>query len=194
MSLRRRQLRPLQLPIHGTPLADGPHSFEVHATDRAGNTDPTPAGLSFAVASGGSLSAGAGAAGGGTGATIAPASTPTVQGAGSAGSVRVSRAGSFALKKHLVECPAGGPSCAVRISVAAFVAASAKKRKAKLGGSSYTIAPGKKGAVKARLTKKGQRLLRRSKRVKATTSITVTKGAKVATKKVKVTLKAPGRE
>jgi hypothetical protein len=31
------------------PLADGSHSFEVRATDPAGNTDPTPAQASFAV-------------------------------------------------------------------------------------------------------------------------------------------------
>ncbi len=32
-----------------TGLADGPHSFEVRATDQAGNTDPTPAGAAFNV-------------------------------------------------------------------------------------------------------------------------------------------------
>jgi len=31
------------------PLADGPHSFEVRATDQVGNTDPTPASRSFTV-------------------------------------------------------------------------------------------------------------------------------------------------
>jgi hemolysin type calcium-binding protein/Big-like domain-containing protein len=32
-----------------TPLTDGPHTFEVLATDPAGNTDPTPASWSFTV-------------------------------------------------------------------------------------------------------------------------------------------------
>ena len=32
-----------------TSLADGPHSFEVRATDQAGNVDPTPAARSFTV-------------------------------------------------------------------------------------------------------------------------------------------------
>jgi len=35
-----------------TGLADGPHSFEVTASDEAGNTDPTPAVTSFAVYTG----------------------------------------------------------------------------------------------------------------------------------------------
>jgi hypothetical protein len=33
-----------------SPLTDGPHTFEVRATDPAGNTDPTPASASFTVA------------------------------------------------------------------------------------------------------------------------------------------------
>ena len=36
-------------PRTATALADGPHSFQVRATDPAGNTDPTPAGRSFTV-------------------------------------------------------------------------------------------------------------------------------------------------
>ena len=32
-----------------TPLGEGPHTFEVRATDQAGNTDPTPASQSFTV-------------------------------------------------------------------------------------------------------------------------------------------------
>ena len=32
-----------------TPLADGPHTFEVRAVDQAGNADPTPAARSFTV-------------------------------------------------------------------------------------------------------------------------------------------------
>jgi hypothetical protein len=35
-----------------TALADGPHSFEVRATDQIGNTDPTPAGFTFNVYTG----------------------------------------------------------------------------------------------------------------------------------------------
>ena len=36
-------------PFKAATLADGPHTFEVRATDKAGNTDPTPALRSFTV-------------------------------------------------------------------------------------------------------------------------------------------------
>ena len=178
-------------PFTAPALANGPHTFEVRAIDPAGNADPSPASLAFAVAAGGSSGGGGGGVSGATGAAKAPTSVPTVGGASSAGAVRVSRTGSFTLNNHSVECPAGGSGCAVKTSVTGSVTASAKRKKAKLGGSSYALAPGKKSAVKVKLTKKGLRLLRRSKRVKASVTITVTEGAKVTTKKVRLTLRAP---
>jgi hypothetical protein len=36
-------------PFATTPLPDGPHTFEVKATDQARNTDPTPAQRSFSL-------------------------------------------------------------------------------------------------------------------------------------------------
>jgi hypothetical protein len=40
---------PCSSPFASAPLADGPHSFEVAATDQAGNTDTTPARRDFSV-------------------------------------------------------------------------------------------------------------------------------------------------
>ena len=40
---------PCDSPKAYTDLADGPHSFEVRATDEAGNTDPTPASRSWTI-------------------------------------------------------------------------------------------------------------------------------------------------
>jgi hypothetical protein len=40
---------PCSSPQSYTSLADGPHNFEVRASDEAGNTDPTPATAAFAV-------------------------------------------------------------------------------------------------------------------------------------------------
>ena len=134
------------------------------------------------------LGGGGGGGGGGPGGLAAAA---TIRGGKSAGTVKVSSSGSFRLKRQVVECPAGGARCKVKTSVTGRVSASAKKRTVKLGGSSYSIAAGKKGAVRVKLTKKGLRLLRRSKKAKGTITIRVTKGSTVTTKKVSVTLRAP---
>jgi Ca2+-binding RTX toxin-like protein len=132
-----------------------------------------------------------GGGGGGTGGPGGLAAAATIRGGKSAGTVKVSSSGSFRLKRQVVECPAGGARCKVRTSVTGRVSASAKKRTVKLGGSSYSIAAGKKGAVRVKLTKKGLRLLRRSRKAKGTITIRVTKGSTVTTKKVSVTLRAP---
>jgi hypothetical protein len=144
---------------------------------------------------------GAGSAtGGGGGPAAAPATGPgkvlqaTITGAGSAGTARITANGSITLSKHQIGCPAGGFRCTVRTSLSGAVNASARKKTVKLGGSAYALAAGKRGAVKLKLTKKGLRLLRRSKRVKGTVTITVTKGSAVTTKKVKLIVKAPKKK
>jgi RTX calcium-binding nonapeptide repeat (4 copies) len=135
--------------------------------------------------------------GGGPAAGVAPGKVleATIKGASAAGTVKVASNGSVTLSKHEVQCPAGSVPCFVKTSLSGAVKASTKKRKTvKLGGSVYAIAAGKQGAVKLKLTAKGMRLLRRSKRVRGTVTITVTKGTAVTTKKVKVTLKAPKKK
>ena len=189
---------PCGSPFTAPALADGLHVFDVQAIDPSGNPDPSPASLSFVVtSSSGSGTSAPGGGSGGSSAAIAPTPVPTlaptVQGASSGGIVRVKTTGSFTLGKHLVECPEGGSSCAVKVSVTGSVIASAKRKTARLGGSSYTLVAGKRGVVRVKLTKKGLRLLRRSQRVRATVAIRVTKGATVTVRKVKVTLRAPGK-
>ena len=48
-STQEADFRPCDSPTSYSSLADGPHSFEVRATDPAGNVDPTPASRSFTV-------------------------------------------------------------------------------------------------------------------------------------------------
>jgi hypothetical protein len=48
-SLDGASMQPCTSPFNATNLAQGPHTFSVQATDEAGNTDPTPASVSFTV-------------------------------------------------------------------------------------------------------------------------------------------------
>jgi len=61
----------------------------------------------------------------------------------------------------------------------------------KLGSSSFKVKSGKKGKITVKLTRKGLKALKRLKRLKVTVTVTVKRGNNTATKKVKVTLKAP---
>jgi hypothetical protein len=98
-----------------------------------------------------------------------------------------------------VDCTGSGPDCAVKVSVTGHVpagkaGAGAGRRKAKpvrLGRSSFKVKTGKRGKVRVKLTRKGLRLLKRQKRIKATVKITVTRSGLSAKKTVRVTLKAP---
>jgi WD40 repeat protein len=120
---------------------------------------------------------------------------PKIGGSGSAPATTVGTDGSFTLKKTNVDCAGAGPDCAVKTSVTGQIAGAAAKRKTvKLGSFSFTVKAGKKGAVKAKLSKKGRKLLKRLGRIKATVVITVTRGAGSAKKTVKVKLKAPKKK
>jgi hypothetical protein len=144
---------------------------------------------------GGDGSTGGGALTTGAGPSAGNVLKATIKGASAADTVKVASNGSVTLFKHEVQCPLGGVPCVVKTSLSGAVKTSGKKRKTlKLGGSAYAIAAGKQGAVKLKLTAKGLRLVRRSKRVRGTVTITVTKGTAVTTKKVKVTLKAPKKK
>jgi hypothetical protein len=48
-SLDGASMQPCTSPFNATNLAQGPHTFSVQATDEAGNTDPSPATVSFTV-------------------------------------------------------------------------------------------------------------------------------------------------
>ena len=137
---------------------------------------------SFITVGGGGGGAGGGGAGG-------IASAATIRGGRAGGTVKVSSKGTFTLRRQVVECPTGGASCKVGTSVTRRV----KKKRVKLGGSSYTLAAGKKGALRLKLTKQGLRTLKRAKRIKGSVSISVRKGSTVTRKTVSVTLRAPKR-
>ena len=115
-------------------------------------------------------------------------------GGSSAGTVKVSKKGSFTLKRK-VDCTGPGPNCKVANALSAKVATgSAKKKNLKLGGSKFTVKAGKKGAIKLKLTKKGLKLLKRKGKIKGKIKTTVKRGKSVQTKTVTVTLKAPKKK
>jgi len=102
--------------------------------------------------------------------------------------------GIFTLPKSKIDCTGPGPDCAVKTSASASIAgASARRRRVKLGGSSFKVKTGKTGRVRVKLTRKGLRLLKRRKRIKAKVAITVKRGSVSAKKTVTVTLRAPKR-
>jgi Ca2+-binding RTX toxin-like protein len=111
-----------------------------------------------------------------------------ISGKASAGSIRVGKTGSFTLKKHVITCPApkGASACKITNAVAATTG-----KKAKLGGRSYTLKAGTKGAANAKLTKKHLAQLKKRKSLKSVLTIKGVVGGKTTIKKVKVTLKAP---
>jgi hypothetical protein len=86
-----------------------------------------------------------------------------------------------------IGCPPPGVDC--RISVAA----TARRKSAKLGRSRYLVKVGTSDNARFRLTAKGRRLLRRLNRVKANVEIIVTRGSVVTKKTVTIRLKAPKR-
>jgi Ca2+-binding RTX toxin-like protein len=151
-----------------------------------------------------------GGSGGGTPSSSQPAArrgNATISGKSSAGSVRVSKDGSFRLAKHVVACSAGDGSCSVRTSVTARLSgpvarkarlstdkrASKARRTYALGGTRYTIKAGRRGTARAKLTTKGLRALRRLRSIGSTVEIRVARGKVTKKRKVSVLLKAPKR-
>lgn len=124
--------------------------------------------------------------------------TPTLPAGGSGGTVTVAKDGTATLKKT-VGCLGAGPDCAVTTEASAKIAAAsaAKKKKAKtvkLGKSTFKVKSDTTAKVKVKLTRKGLKLLKRLKRIKATLKITVKRGNKTGTKTIKVTFKAPKKK
>lgn len=121
---------------------------------------------------------------------------PSVAGPSSGGSATVSKKGLVVVSKQSVDCTGTGPDCTVRAVVTGLVpagkaSASAKRRAVRLGGSSFKVRAGKKGKVTVKLTRRGLKLVKRLKRVKATVRIVVRRGAITMRKTVRVTLRAP---
>ena len=195
---------PCSSPHTTASLGNGAHTFDVRATDVAGNVDPTPASRSFTVSTAQPQAPG----------TqpqptpiippfITPPSTatdpPDIGGAGSAGTLTVSSKGLLTLRRHAVDCTGSGPDCAARTSLtgslpAGKASSSGRRRTVKLGGSSFKVKTGQRSKVKVKLTRKGLKLLKRLKRIKAKVTITAKRGAISKKKNVKVTLKAPKKK
>jgi len=181
---------PCSSPGARATLANGPHTFQVRATDQTGNNDPSPAMRSF------------------TSRRARPPRRPAADQAQAAvrrrsilrpSQARSPRAppdprprGAFNVPRQSVDCTGRGPDCAVTTSVSGSVS-TARRRKVKLGGSSFKVTAGKKGKVRVKLTRKGLKLLKRKKKVKAKITITVKRGATTTKKTVTCTLKAPKR-
>ncbi|MGI8511186.1 MAG: hypothetical protein ACR2NH_00970 [Solirubrobacteraceae bacterium] len=80
-----------------------------------------------------------------------------------------------------MDCTGSGPDCTVKTLVTGSVpagkaSASAKRRRIKLGSSSFKVKAGKKGKVKLKLTKAGLKRLKRLRKIKAKGKITVKRG------------------
>jgi hypothetical protein len=114
-----------------------------------------------------------------------------ISGPGSAGATKVSLRGALTVPKQSVDCTGPGPDCTVKTSVTAAGRAGASAKRVKLGGSAFKVQSGKKGKVTVRLTRKGLKLLKRARKIKAKVTITVTRGGMNVKKTVTVSLRAP---
>ncbi len=131
---------------------------------------------------------GGGSGDGGGGETTAFTLANVLPGGGLAGTATVSRAGAFSSERSL-GCPAG-PACTVSTTVLAKLASTAATTTpTKIGGSRYTVAGGTQANVKSKLNKKGRKALQRRGKLRAKIKVTVTRGAAVLQKTLRVTLK-----
>jgi hypothetical protein len=144
-------------------------------------------------ATGGTGGTGGSGGGGGGGGTI-PA-TPEIDGPGSAGAARPSRSGLLRLPRQVVDCAGPGPDCAVVVTLTGPAPArkAAAARKLTLGRSSFKVAAGGRRAITVKLTRKGMKALKRAGRIKAKAAVRVTRGAQVASRTLRVSLKPPRR-
>jgi len=147
------------------PLANGPHSFEVVASDAALNRDATPARVEFTVDT-------ATRPGPGDGPSPNPQTAPVQQAKIIIGSlvlisgntVKMSRKGRVSIS---LTC-AGAAKCTGRLSITTARPVSKRNRKlVTLGAKKFTIAPNKKRRINVRFSKSKMRLAKRLKRFKA---------------------------
>jgi hypothetical protein len=97
-----------------------------------------------------------------------------------------------------IQCTGPGQNCPVKtvtstgskLSFGATSAKKSKKKTLKLGSYRYTVKAGKKGKIKAKLSKKAFRLLKRLHKVKTKVALTVRRGDGVVKRTLKVTFEA----
>jgi Ca2+-binding RTX toxin-like protein len=138
-------------------LGDGQHSFQVRATDIAGNADPTPATRSFTVKH--EVPPGGGGSGGGGGPPVTDSTAPKM--ALASKSAKVSKKGAVKLR---ISCPTseqGG--CAGSVSLG----------KIQSGSASFgRVGAGKDTTVTIRLSSKARKTLKKKKKLVVTAKIT----------------------
>lgn len=195
-----QSIAPCFSPFTSPPLSNGAHTFEVLATDAAGNLDASPALLSFTIdtalppSSSEPVPPDTGAAGSSATASAAPVRAATSFVLIAKRTIRVSRR---RLASVTVNC-AGSKNCAgvlalstagrVRVARASGSAELARKRKkagrrrarrrvVKLGSTSFQIPARATSRVRVRLSRKKYRLVRRLGRVRVTVTVTDRDGA-----------------
>lgn len=174
-------------------FAPGTYTFEVLATDAFGNSDATPAKRTFTVTSpdsGISPPPPPPPPGPPAPVTTSDTSAPAM-GIGSR-TITASRARVLGVK---LSCPASEPGgCTGTLTLVSDKAFASARKRVSLGTARFSIAAGKTAVVKVRLSRAGQRLLKRLGRVRARLTLTAAdKAGNTSTKTVLVTVKAPRR-
>ena len=184
---------PCASPHTTAALPEGPVVFEVRATDPAANTGPASSRAFSVVAPPPPPTAGSGDS---EGATLPspPAAVSAVEpvvapvapgiGAGTRATVRVARSGSVTLPAPRITCPALPPACTVTVKVRRVVAG-----RPQIASATLTIAAGKSGTVRFRLTRQARTTLRRKGRFSATVAITARHGGAARSRTVQVALR-----
>jgi Ca2+-binding RTX toxin-like protein len=172
---------------------NGTYRFYTRARDRAGNYEDSPSSppdAATAVAQAATVPGpGSGTPAGAAVAPVVPQTvhpaSPKVRGGNATAKVRVNRTGSIRLRGYAVDCPAGGPGCAISTSL--------KRKGVMLGRSRYKIAAGTNASVRVKLTSKGRRAIRRARRIRGVLTVTATKGVARTTKTIVVLVRGSRR-
>jgi hypothetical protein len=106
-------------------------------------------------------------------------------------SARIAANGAVRLPPPWITCPSAAPACTVTVQARAPL--TGRRAATPIGRTTFPVAAGRTVTAHFRLSTTGRQALKRLRRLKTTITITTRHGARVTTRTVLTTLKAPAR-